>query len=147
MCTVDYFSLSDFYNMSEDFICASLNSSSAIRQELCLQRKLFPITTSERLVYEIVGSFDILLAAISLILLSKVESLKEPPSEILIIMSIYTIVKTLLIYIAISNIFAIKFTLTSKDKMSVMRNSTLFAKLQDSQRSVLDQLSLYIPYF
>ncbi len=63
------------------------------------------------------GSFDIILAAISLILLTKVESLKEPPSEILIIMSIYTIIKTLLIYIAMSNIFAIQFIMISKDLM------------------------------
>jgi len=61
-------------------------------------------------------------------------------------MCIYTIIKTLLIYIAISNSFEIKFIAISKDLTSV-KISTPFAKLQDWYRCVPDRLSLSIRCF
>lgn len=71
------------------------------------------MTSVERTVYLSVGTFDLVIATFNLIVLITVRALKEPPSDILLILTVFAIVKTLLIYITISTASPNQFTTTS----------------------------------
>lgn len=88
--------------MSEPFLCRDLADPLAVRYLFIRSRDFFFITSVERTIYLTVGSFDLLVSAFNLIVLITVRSLREPPSDILLILTIFAIVKTFLIYITIS---------------------------------------------
>lgn len=66
-------------------------------------RAYFPIQGTERIIYICVGSLSLAVAVFNIIVLMKVRALKEPPSDILIMLSIYSITRTVLIDATLSS--------------------------------------------
>jgi hypothetical protein len=76
------------------------------------QRAYFPISGSERTIYLSVGSVDLAVSIFNVAVLVGVRALKEPPSDILLMLTVYSIVKTGLIYTTLSSSDYSQFTTT-----------------------------------
>ena len=88
--------------MSDPFLCRGLADPLEVRYMITRSRDFFSMTSVEKTVYLAVGSFDLIIAIFNLIVLITVRALREPPSDILLILTIFAIIKTLLIYFTIS---------------------------------------------
>lgn len=120
--------------MSEPFLCRDLSDPTAVRYVLGRCRDFFSMTSVERTVYLSVGTFDLVIAIFNLIVLITVRALREPPSDILLILTVFAIVKTLLIFITISTASLNQFTMTSSRLTPTPPTSIASAGLPASSR-------------